>query len=112
MTAEFRLLGNVELRISDRPVDVGHARQRCVLAALLIEANRVVSVDQLVNRAWGEQRLPARPSSAVQTYVSLLRRVIAAAGDMTIVRQASGYKAVVDEGAIDMHPLPALIHLG
>ena len=109
MTAEFRLLGNVELRISDRPVDVGHARQRCVLAALLIEANRVVSIDQLVNRVWGEQHLPARPTNAVQTYISLLRRVFAAAGDIAIVRQASGYKAVVDEGAIDMHQFRRLV---
>jgi DNA-binding SARP family transcriptional activator/tetratricopeptide (TPR) repeat protein len=80
-----------------------------VLAVLLIEANQVVSVDQLVDRVWEGRRLPADPVSALRTYVSLLRRVIAAARNATISRQSAGYKAIIDTEAIDLHRFRRLV---
>jgi hypothetical protein len=56
MVAEFRLLGDVEVCIDGRVIDVGHARQRCVLVALMVEANRTVSVDALVERVWADHQ--------------------------------------------------------
>lgn len=111
MTMEFCLLGDIEVGDRDRLIDVGHARQRCVLAALLFDANRVVPVHQLVDRVWGGQRLPAGPAGALQTYVSLLRRSVAADGEVAIVWQASGYKVVVVE-AVDLHRFRRLAERG
>ena len=50
----FRLLGPVEAWAASSPVDVGPPRQRAVVAALAADAGRLVLVDTLVNRLWGE----------------------------------------------------------
>jgi hypothetical protein len=51
--AEFSILGPLEVSRSERPVPLGGPRQRAVLALLLLEANRVVSMDRLAEDLWG-----------------------------------------------------------
>jgi DNA-binding SARP family transcriptional activator len=51
---EFRLLGPVEAVIGGRPVALGGAKQRALLAALLLDANEVVSTGRLTEALWGE----------------------------------------------------------
>jgi DNA-binding SARP family transcriptional activator len=46
-SVEFGILGPVEVSRSGRVVPLGGPRQRAVLALLLLEANRVVSMDRL-----------------------------------------------------------------
>ena len=105
----FRLLGPVEAWVGDRSLEIGHARQRSVLAVLLVQANHSVSVDQLVDRVWGEGRLPASPFNAVRTYISLLRGALAATEDATIVRRADGYLISVDERLVDLWAFRGLV---
>ncbi|HKS99320.1 MAG TPA: BTAD domain-containing putative transcriptional regulator [Rugosimonospora sp.] len=109
MTLEFGLLGDLRVDADGRPLDVGHARQQSVLAVLLVEANRTVSPDELVDRVWGERRLPKRPSAALQTYISLLRRALGPTGAATIERRPAGYQLHVDEKSIDLHRFRAMI---
>jgi DNA-binding SARP family transcriptional activator/tetratricopeptide (TPR) repeat protein len=109
MAMEFRLLGDVEVRIGGQPIDPGHARQRAVLAVLLTEVNRVVPSDQLIDRVWGERRLPADPPSTLQTYMSILRRVLSPARHVTITRQSAGYKLTADPETVDLHRFSDLI---
>jgi len=92
----------VEVWVDGRIVDVGHARQRCVLAVLLIEANRTVPAEIMVDRVWGGDG-PRRPPNALHGYVSRLRKVLAAAHDVAIVRQPGGYRLRVDPDAVDLH---------
>jgi DNA-binding SARP family transcriptional activator/tetratricopeptide (TPR) repeat protein len=110
MAVEFRLLGHFETFIDGRLVDVGHARQRSVLVTLLIEANRTVSADQLIERVWPGRRRPADPVSALRTYVSLLRRALGGAGeDVTIARQGTGYRLILDGETVDIHRFRGLV---
>ncbi|MFI5801140.1 BTAD domain-containing putative transcriptional regulator [Streptomyces sp. NPDC051677] len=102
VTVEFCLLGNVEARLDGRIVDLGHARQRCVLAVLLVDANRVVSVDQLVERVWAD-RIPQRARNTLYGYLSRLRQALAIAEGVDIVRRSGGYVLDVEETAVDLH---------
>jgi DNA-binding SARP family transcriptional activator/tetratricopeptide (TPR) repeat protein len=107
MTVEFRLLGDVEVRLDSRPVDVGHARQRCVLVALLADAERPVPVDQLLERVWGDNQ-PLRPRDTLHSYISRLRRMLAATS-VRVIRQSGGYVVTVDAMAVDLHHFRHLI---
>ncbi|MFI5681574.1 BTAD domain-containing putative transcriptional regulator [Streptomyces cellulosae] len=102
MTVGFELLGSVEARVEGRIVDLGHARQRCVLAALLVDANQVVSVDRLVERVWAD-RPPQRVRNALYGYLSRLRQALAIAEGADIVRRSGGYVLDVEATAVDLH---------
>jgi DNA-binding SARP family transcriptional activator len=49
---EFRLLGPLEARLDDQPISLGGARQRALVALLLLRANEVVSRDRLIEDLW------------------------------------------------------------
>jgi hypothetical protein len=49
-------------------MDVGHLRQWCVLAALLLEANDAVPVDELIDRVWGGARRSAHAKRCMATF--------------------------------------------
>ncbi|GAA1308877.1 AfsR/SARP family transcriptional regulator [Saccharothrix xinjiangensis] len=108
MAPELCVLGQVELRVDGRLVEVGHARQRCVLAVLLMEANRVVTMEQLLDRVWAD-RLPHKARAVASNYVSRLRRVLTLAGDVAVVRRGGGYVLEVDPEAVDVHRFRRLV---
>ncbi|MFJ1764742.1 BTAD domain-containing putative transcriptional regulator [Amycolatopsis sp. NPDC088138] len=108
MTAEFRLLGDIEARVDGRVVDLGPLRQRSVLAVLLVEANRLVSADQLVERVWAG-RPPRSARDTLYSYLHRLRRALASVAGAEIVRQSGGYLISVDEALIDTHRFRELV---
>jgi WD40 repeat protein/DNA-binding SARP family transcriptional activator len=71
-TVGFGLLGPLEARVNDREVPLAGPKQRLALAHLLLEANRVVSADRLIDAIWGDDA-PDDPRGALQVYVSRLR---------------------------------------
>ncbi|MET4922457.1 BTAD domain-containing putative transcriptional regulator [Streptomyces sp. PSRA5] len=109
MAVEFGLLGTIEVRVDGRAADVGHLRQRCVLAALLVDANRVISVDELIDRVWAG-RAPQRVRGTLYGYLSRLRQTLeAAAKQARIARQPGGYVLEVDAAAVDLHRFRDLV---
>ncbi|GAA0794692.1 AfsR/SARP family transcriptional regulator [Spirilliplanes yamanashiensis] len=110
MAAEFGVLGGVEARIDDRPVDLGHARQRSVLGVLLVEAGRPVLADQLIDRVWGDD-VPQRAAGSLYSYLSRLRGAVAGAPGVGIKREAGGYLLTIDPQAVDLHRFRRLVTL-
>ncbi|TCO55814.1 AfsR/SARP family transcriptional regulator [Actinocrispum wychmicini] len=108
MAAELRVLGSIEVRVNDQSVDIGHLRQQCVLVGLLAEANNPVSVDQLVDRVWGDQH-PHRARETLYTYLSRLRSALATADDADIVRQPGGYVLAIDPMIVDLNRFRLLV---
>jgi basic membrane lipoprotein Med (substrate-binding protein (PBP1-ABC) superfamily)/DNA-binding SARP family transcriptional activator len=83
---------------------LGGPKQRLVLAMLLADPNRVVSVDRLVDGLWGE-RPPDTARHTVQSYVSELRKVLGSVID----REGSGYVIRVDADTLDILDFEARI---
>ena len=94
---EFRILGSLEVVDGGRPVPLGGARQRAVLAILLLRRGEVVSVDRLVDELWGEQP-PDTAVKTVQVYVSRLRKAL---GQGVVVTRAGGYALEIDAERVD-----------
>ncbi len=70
---EFRVLGSLEVRRGGELVNIGSPNERRILAALLVDANAVVSTSRLIELLWGADS-PDSDRNALQTYVARLRR--------------------------------------
>ena len=95
------MLGTTEAWQGHRRVELGHAKQRSVLAVLLLEAGQVVPVPTLIDRVWGHEP-PDGALSVLYGYVARLRRVLALAG-VRLPRGSGGYLLEVDPAAVDVH---------
>lgn len=112
MAVRFRLLGTVEAQFGGVAVDLGHPKQRAVLGVLLLEANRLVSTGQLLDRVWGEC-CPKRGRETVYNYLSRLRAALRAVdGEVRLERRSGGYLLAVAEQAVDVHRFRALVTRG
>ncbi|WP_083749717.1 BTAD domain-containing putative transcriptional regulator [Frankia sp. CcI49] len=99
----YRLFGPIEVIREGGPVSFGGPKQRAVLAALLLNAGRVVSVDRLADAAWGDDHPPSMLAS-LQAHVSNLRRLLRDDEHATspIVRRTPGYLMDVPVDEVDL----------
>ncbi|HSA50450.1 MAG TPA: AfsR/SARP family transcriptional regulator, partial [Yinghuangia sp.] len=104
----FEILGRLTVTCDGVPVPLGAAKLRILLAALVVEAGRVVPVDVLVERLW-QDRPPAGARNAVQNYVLRLRRLI---GAEVVRTDRRGYVADIAPGLVDAHRFSALVDQG
>jgi predicted ATPase/DNA-binding SARP family transcriptional activator len=95
----YGLLGPIEARVNDRAVLLTGARQRLMLAMLLLDANQLVPADQFIDELWGAD-LPQDPSGALRTQISRLRRALGPAGD-GLVTAGGGYRLSLHRGQLD-----------
>ncbi|MDT5334557.1 MAG: family transcriptional regulator, regulator of embCAB operon [Mycobacterium sp.] len=100
----FGVLGPLEMTVDDSPVALGSRKQRAVLAMLVINRNRVVSSETLVDAVWG-QRARQEARASLHTYVSNLRRLLNDAGvdGRTVLAAApSGYRLTLPDVDCDV----------
>jgi DNA-binding SARP family transcriptional activator len=105
---EFRLLGPVEVVAEGVPVPLPAAKPRALLAVLLLDRNRVVSVGRLVEDLWGEEP-PETATKALQGYVSQLRKAL---GADRLLTKPPGYSLRVEEGELDLDRFERLVREG
>lgn len=72
---EFAILGPLRVVRSGAALPLGGPRQRAVLALLLVELNRTVPTDRLIDEVWDGEP-PDGAVTSVQTYVFHLRRAL------------------------------------
>jgi DNA-binding SARP family transcriptional activator len=109
----FSVLGTVALECGGEAVELGTPKQRALLARLLLDVGRPVSVDRLIEDLWGGAP-PARATASLQAYVSNLRRILepdrpprtAAA---VLVTQPPGYALHVPPESVDAVRFAALL---
>lgn len=96
----FHLLGRLEAYSDGVEVDLGPRKQRAVLALLLLNANRVVSTERLIDDLWGDFP-PTTARAALQVYVAGLRKALGTDG-ATLRTRAPGYVLEIEEGSLDL----------
>src|SRR5438093_7125846 len=96
---EYRVLGPLEALAGEEPLPLGGSKQRALLALLLLNANRVVSRERLIDDLWGDDP-PETAVTSVQVYISRLRKLLPADA---LVTRPPGYLFSVDTKAIDIH---------
>jgi SARP family transcriptional regulator, regulator of embCAB operon len=99
----FGVLGPLLMTVHGNRVPLGPAKQRAVMAMLLINRNRPVSVDSLTDAVWDGDPVPAARTS-IQSHVSNLRRLLRDAGADPVAVLASappGYQLSVADADCD-----------
>lgn len=102
---EFRILGPLEVVDGEEVLHLGGQKQRALLAILLLEPNRVVSTDRIVDSLWGE-RPPRTAATSLQNFVSQLRKLL---GPETLVTKAPGYELRVAGEQLDLQRFRRLV---
>ena len=104
---DFRILGSLEVLDEGREVALGGAKQRALLAVLLLHANETLSTDRLIEELWGA-RPPATAAKTVQVHVSRLRKALDSAGDLIETRER-GYRLALDPERLDSQRFERLV---
>ena len=105
---QIRVLGPLDASIEDRSLSLGGAKQRAVLAMLVLDANRTVSADRLIEGLWGDD-VPASAPKMLQNYIWRLRGVLAGDGGAEIVTHGRGYELRIDPALVDVNRLERLV---
>ena len=101
---EFRLLGPFEVAAHGRVLEIGSAKQRALLAVLVLRLNRVVALDALAEELWRREPPPS-VTKTVQSLVYRLRRAFAAASaeaaGVRLRARGAGYVLEADRLQVD-----------
>lgn len=100
----FGVLGPLQMSANGTEVPLGAAKQRAVLATLLINRNRTVPIDSLIDAAW-QERPPLEARGSLHAHISRLRRLVSSAGvdpAAVLVSAQPGYRLNVPDEACDL----------
>src|SRR6266511_6338211 len=102
---EFRILGPLQVLDEGHELPLGGGRNITKHTVLLLDPNRVVSRDRLIDELWGGSPPDPAPT-ALQVYVSQLRKAL---GRDLILTQPPGYLIRVSDGELDLDRFERLV---
>jgi len=100
----FGVLGPLQMSANGTDLPLGASKQRAVLAMLLINRNRIVPADTLIDAVW-QQRPPPEARGSLHAHISRLRRLVSEAGldpAAVVVGIQPGYRLNVPDEACDL----------
>jgi DNA-binding SARP family transcriptional activator len=103
----LRLLGPLDLSVDGSDRDISGTRQRIVLAALALNANRVTPIEYLVDAVWNDSP-PTTARAQIQICISALRRVLAGA-PIQIRTRPPGYVLEIPDTELDTEQFTRLV---
>jgi DNA-binding SARP family transcriptional activator/ABC-type transport system substrate-binding protein len=106
---DFRLLGPLEVQWGERVLAPGGAKQRALLALLLLHANEVVPRDVLIDALWGESP-PDSAEHNLESQISRLRKSLEL-GELLVTRPG-GYALEVADENVDARRFERLLEEG
>src|SRR6266508_4526459 len=95
---DFQLLGPLDVLDGNAPVRFAAGKQRALLALLLLNANRTVARDRIIDDLWGDD-LPESAQKMVQIHVSQLRKALP---EPRLRTRAPGYVLEVRDDELDL----------
>ena len=107
----FRLLGPLEVSVDEQWREINAPKWRSVLAALLINAGQVVSIDTLIDEVWGDSE-PAKAANLISIYVLRLRRLLGEDGGTLLVTRSPGYQLRIGRADTDVRQFEAMVRDG
>ena len=115
---DFRILGSLEVEDRGRSLPLGGHQQRALVALLLLRANDVVPVDEIIEHLWGAQSPPTATKN-VHALISKIRRRLEndPAGvdpgqNGVLLTRPHGYILTVADGELDLHRFQSLLDEG
>ncbi len=97
----FGVLGTVVMWDEGREIALSSVHQRTVLATLLLQHNRVVPLDRMIDELW-QSGPPPTARNIVQGCVSHLRTLLAADPEIRITHRLPGYVLETPPERIDL----------
>ncbi len=108
MNLEYGVLGPIEVRADGQRLDVGGARQRRLLGALILAGGRPVGADRLIDVVWvGDP--PARARNTLRTYIARARRVLEVDGEAPLLTDPVGWRLDRPVDALDSTRFESLL---
>jgi DNA-binding SARP family transcriptional activator len=105
---EFRILGPVDALDGGQAVPLPAGKSLTLLRVLLLNRNRVVSAEALIDELWGDSP-PDTATKALHGHISQLRKAL---GADRVITKPPGYSLRVDEGELDLDRFDRLVHEG
>lgn len=108
---KYRVLGPVEVQVDGKVLDLGPKKQRSLFALLLINHNRTVATDRILDALWGDDA--GGKENALWVYISRLRSILSEiSADEILVTKDHGYAIEINPTDLDAVQFERLVEQG